>query len=326
MQSFAVHSSEMNSKGRIWTVLALAAAGVLCANGAEPGMRGGFALMGGGADQDAAFAWMCDRAGSGVFLILRASGTDAYDAYVHGLCARMLGVETLIIASRQQADDPAIATKIRDAGAVFVAGGSQDRYVNYWRGTPVEQAINGVISKNVPVGGTSAGLAVLGEYVFSARNDTIQSSEALKNPFDSRVTIDSDFLRVPHLEGKITDSHFVARNRMGRLIVFLARIAQSGSSAPFGIGIDEKTAVLMETNGKATVVGQGAAYFLHGSNPPEDCRPNTPLTYEHISVYRLAPGAGEFDISSWKGSGGTAYTISAKSGVLTSTLAGGGLY
>jgi len=59
------------------------------------------------------------------------------------------------------------------------------------------------------MGGTSAGLAVLGQYMFSALNDTVQSKETLRNPFDRRATIGHDFLKLPHLEGKITDSHFV---------------------------------------------------------------------------------------------------------------------
>jgi cyanophycinase-like exopeptidase len=47
-----------------------------------------------------------------------------------------------------------------------------------------------------------------------------------------------------HLEGKITDSHFVAR------------ISIAGwTRAPYGIGIDEKTAVLMDADGTATVTG-----------------------------------------------------------------------
>jgi cyanophycinase len=283
--------------------------------------------MGGGADQDAAFRWMCDRAGSGAFVILRASGTDAYNSYLRSLCPRVSSAETLIITSREQARDASVASNIRRAGALFIAGGSQDNYVNWWRGTPVESAINDLIVRGAPVGGTSAGLAVMGEYMFSALVDTVQSTDALRNPFDRRVTIDRNFLRVPHLEGKITDSHFVARNRMGRLIVFLARIAQAGwTPAPYGIGIDERTAVLMEEDGRASVVGQGAAYFVHAWKPPDVCRPDIPLTYQDISVYRLSAGAGQFDISAWKGDGGTAYTVSARNGVLTSTLAGGGFY
>ncbi|MGI8962243.1 MAG: cyanophycinase [Bryobacteraceae bacterium] len=225
-------------------------------HGSVPG-KSGVALMGGGADQDAAFHWMCEKAGSVNFVVLRASGTDAYNPYIRKLCPAIDAVETLVIISREGAHQQFVIDKIRNAAALFIAGGSQDNYVSFWQGTPVEDCINALITRGVPIGGTSAGLAVLGEYMFSALNDTVQSNEALQNPFDRRVTIGRNFLKVPHLEGKITDSHFVARNRMGRLIAFLARISTDGwTRAPYGIGIEEKTAVLMNPDGTATVTGK----------------------------------------------------------------------
>ncbi len=172
----------------------------------------------------------------------------------------------------------------------------------------------------VPIGGNSAGLAVLAEYNFSALNDTIKSPQALANPFHERVTIGHGFLHVPNLEGKITDSHFVARDRMGRLVAFLARISKDGGpAAPCGIGIDEKTAVLMEPDGTAWVTGKGAAYFLRPPGPPEQCAPNRPVTYRNITVYRLKAGSGRFNIATWAATGAAAYTLSAQDGVLKST-------
>jgi hypothetical protein len=48
--------------------------------------RPGTVLMGGSTDVDAAFAWLCERGGQGDFLVVRASGTDAYNPYVQELC------------------------------------------------------------------------------------------------------------------------------------------------------------------------------------------------------------------------------------------------
>ncbi len=283
--------------------------------------------MGGGTDQDAAFQWMCDRAGGGDFIVLRASGNDAYNPYIKNLCPGLSSVETLVITSRKEASQPLIVEKTRNAAALFIAGGSQDNYINFWQRTPIEEAINSVIAKGAPVGGTSAGLAVLGEYSFSALKDTVKSAEALSNPFGDRVTISRDFLRVPRLKGIITDSHFVARDRMGRLITFLARISIDGwTREPLGIGIDEKTAVLMDADGIARVVGAGAAYFLRTPGQPEQCIPNTALTYRNVSVYRLMAGAGLFNVAAWTGTGGTEYTLSAERGVLISTLPRNAIY
>ena len=85
----------------------------------------------------------------------------------------------------------------------------------------------------------------------------------LANPYFERVTLEREFLKVPHLENLITDSHFAKRDRMGRSLGFLARIMKDGwSSSPREVAIDEKSAVLVEADGKARVVGTGkGAYF-----------------------------------------------------------------
>jgi N-acetylated-alpha-linked acidic dipeptidase len=297
------------------------------ADNVEARTSAGTALMGGGADQDEAFQWMCDKSGGGDFVVLRASGDGAYNDYIRDLCPALDSVETLVIASREGAAQPFVAAKIRNAEALFIAGGSQDNYVNFWQGTPVQEAINAVIHKGVPVGGTSAGLAVLGEYFFAALHDTIRSGEALANPFDTRVTLGRGFVHVPHLEGIITDSHFVARDRLGRLAVFLARIATEGwTRTPSAIGIDEKTAVLLDADGSVAVTGKGAAYFLRAPGSPEQCRASAPLTYRNLSVYRLGAGQGRWNLAAWTGSGGTAYSVSVERGDLVSTQAANQIY
>jgi cyanophycinase len=122
----------------------------------------GAALMGGGADQDPAFRWLCDRAHGGDFLILTATGDDDYNPYVQKLC-KVNSVATLAIPDKDAAMDPFVTDTIRHAEAIFITGGDQSNYVKYWQGTPVQTTINQRLREHVPIGGTSAGLAVLGE-------------------------------------------------------------------------------------------------------------------------------------------------------------------
>jgi hypothetical protein len=49
------------------------------------------------------------------------------------------------------------------------------------------------------------------------------------------------------------------------------------------------------------------------------------LTYRNMSVFRAQPGS-TFDVPSWRGRNGTAYTLNVESGVVTSTLPGGSIY
>lgn len=291
----------------------------------------GISMMGGGSDLDEAFRWLCDKGNGGDFLILRARGDDDYNSYVNGLC-KANSVATLIIPDREAAQDPAVAEIIRKAEVVFIAGGDQANYIRGWKGTPVERAINENLAAGKPIGGTSAGLAVEGEFVYGAMGDKpddkdLASTDVLADPYFERVTLVREFLKIPHLENLITDSHFAKRDRMGRTLGFLARIMKDGwSSSPREVAIDEKSAVLVEADGKATVVGTGkGAYFLRPTQAPEVCEKGVPLTFLGISVYRVQAG-GHFDLTSWTGDGGTAYSLSVERGKIESTQAGKGSY
>ena len=291
----------------------------------------GIAMMGGGSDLDEAFRWLCNKGNRGDFLILRARGDDDYNSYVNGLC-KANSVATLIIPDRQAAEDPAVAEIIRKAEVVFIAGGDQSNYIRGWQGTPVEKAINENIAAGKPIGGTSAGLAVQGEFVYGCLKDKpddkdLASTDVLSDPYFERVTLVRDFLKIPHLENLITDSHFAKRDRMGRTLGFLARIVKDGwSSSPRDVAIDEKSAVLVEADGKARVVGKGkGAYFLRPTQAPEVCEKSLPLAFRGISVYRVKAG-GHFDLTSWNGEGGTAYSLSVERGKIQGTQAGKGIY
>lgn len=279
----------------------------------------GTVLMGGGSDVAAAFQWMIGKSGGGDFVVIRTTGTDAYNPWVYGL-GTVNSVETLIIKSRAAASDPFVVAKIRAAEAVFIAGGDQSTYINYWKGTPVATALDYVANvKLAPVGGTSAGLAVLGKFIYTGATGSVTSSTALADPYNRYVTLDRDFVPIAHMSSVITDSHFVTRDRMGRLITFLGRIIKDGwASAARGIAVDEATAILVEPSGAATRVGSGAVYFLSSNGMPATCVSGSPLTYTGLPVYKVS-GAATFNLASWTGSGGTAYTLSVNAGALSSS-------
>lgn len=284
------------------------------------------ALMGGGEDIDEAFQWMCGKSGGGDFLVVRATGDDDYDPYIAKLCHEN-SVATLIIPTREAAMDPAVAEIISKAEALFISGGDQSNYVKYWKGTPVEDAINGLIERGVPVGGTSAGLAVLGQFAFSAMNDSAYSKETLANPFNDRVTIATDFLQVPHMEDTITDTHFVKRDRQGRFLGFMARILAGGMAKEVrGIAFDERSAGLMEPDGTVKVVGTGkGGYFYRPTHAPTVCAVGKPLTFRDVEVYR-APNGASFDLLRWKGEKGQSYVLNVVDGNVTTTQPGGAVY
>ena len=290
---------------------------------------GGLLLMGGSTDVDAGFLWMIDKSGGGDFVVLRATGTDAYNPWIYNDLGGVDSAATIIIQNRAAASDPFVLDQIRNAEALFIAGGDQANYVEDWKDTPVEDEINQLAARGVPVGGTSAGLAVLGQFVFSAVNGTVYSDTTLSDPYNKKVALDRDFLSLPHMGGVITDSHFSARDRMGRLITFLARITNDNwADQALGVGINERTALAMEPDGTARVLGESSVYFLKTPGDPQVCQPKTALTYHDIAVYRISVGDSNasFSFSKWTGRGGTAYILHVDDGVITSTQPGGSIY
>src|SRR3954471_23865973 len=285
-------------------------------------VKAGFALVGGGKDQDSVMRWFLEHSGGGDVVVLRASGGDAYNAYMNGL-SKIDSVESIVVNTPEAARDPFVARKIRAAEALFIAGGDQWNYVRLWRGSPVGEAIQFLIDRGVPVGGTSAGLAVLGEYVFTAEKDTVTSKQALADPFDEHVTVGQDFLRISPLRNTITDSHFHARDRMGRTLAFLARMLEPGKLREArAIAIDERSAALIDPNGKVKVEGEGMVYFIRADRPAAVCKAGAPLPFRGISVYRVPPG-GSFDVRTWTGQGGTTYELNVETGTVASTQPGG---
>lgn len=282
-------------------------------------------LMGGGPDVDAAFRWMIQKSGGGNFVVIRATGTDAYNPYIYDM-GGVRSVETLIIPSRTAASDPFVLERVRNAEAVFIAGGDQSDYMRYWKDTPLDTALQELANRNIPIGGTSAGLAVMGQFIYTGENQSVTSPEALANPYNKNVTLGRDFLTLPTMGRVITDSHLDTRDRIGRLVAFLGRIVQDGwSGTARGLGVDVETALLVE-NGQAQRVGLGSVYFLQTVGLPQVCAPKTPLTYRNLGVQRLS-GNGTFDLNNWAGYGSTTnYAISAVQGVLSSTQPGGSVY
>jgi cyanophycinase len=282
-------------------------------------------LQGGGTDVDENFVRMGAKAGGGDFVVIRASGTDAYNPYILSLCS-CDSVATIVFKNRNAAFQPFVIDTIRKAEAVFIAGGDQSDYVSLWKNTPVEDAIHFVAQKPAPVGGTSAGMAIMSEFLYSAMsNSSLDSAEGLADPFHRDLTLDRDFLALPNLRGLITDQHLIERDRIGRTITFLARLVHDGWTAQGrAIAADRETALHVDPeDGTAEVLATPPhatpyVYFLRTPGPPEVCATGTPLTYRNVAVYRIGPG-GTFDLDTWTGRGGIAYTLSAVSGVLTSS-------
>lgn len=257
---------------------------------------------GGSTDVDAAIQWLIDQVRGCTscstkvdVVILRSSGSNGYNDYIYAMNG-VDSVETLVITSARDANTAAVEDTVRKAEVIFFAGGDQCNYVNYFKGTVVESAVEDVYSRGGGVGGTSAGEAIQGEFVYDGCNGSATSADALANPYHRRVSFTYDFFHWANLERTITDSHFAQRDRMGRTMAFIARQIQDGqATSVLAVAVNEVTSVVVDRNGLATVMGDGPAYFVLGDHAPEVCLARTPLTYSNYKIWKV-PSGGTFDL------------------------------
>jgi len=286
--------------------------------------RGLIVMQGGGDDVDYNYQRMGEYAGGGDFVVLRASGADDYNQYILDLCA-CDSVETIVFESRDAAYDDFVIEKIRNAEAIFIAGGDQSRYVLFWKDTPVEDAIHYVTAKPAPIGGTSAGMAIMGQFTYSAMTESLTSAAALADPFHKDVWLETDFIRLPAMHNVITDQHLIERNRIGRTITLMSRLLIDNSTRTArAIAADRETAVHVDpASGIAEIFSVKEhetpfVYFLRTTREPDVCVAGEPLSIHDVEVYRATTG-NKFNLTTWTGEGGITYTLNVKNGVLESS-------
>tara|TARA_B100001057_G_C22780210_1_gene923339 strand:- start:125 stop:1312 length:1188 start_codon:yes stop_codon:yes gene_type:complete len=284
----------------------------------------GICLMGGSTEDDRAMIWFLEKANGGDIIVIRASGSDGYNNYFFSeLGVEVNSVETIVFNNAAAANDSYVLQQIANAEAIWIAGGDQSVYINYWKNSEVENLLNMHINEKLAViGGTSAGMAILGSSYFSANNGTVYSSEALEDPYNTFMTFGhNDFLEIPLLDNTITDTHFSEREREGRILTFIARMNSELGAHSLGIACDEYTAVCIDSSGLGAVYGEWPeyddyAFFIQmnceDENQPEQMQIGVPFTWNYngkaAKVYKVGgttTGDHFLDLNDWQtGNGG----------------------
>jgi len=260
----------------------------------EPGL-----LLAGGGEWDLnAFRWFVAKAGNGHIVVLRASQAGEAGEEFMNRVGGVASVETFVFDHRKAAYDPRVLSALEKADGVYIAGGDQSRYVRFWQATPLSALLD-ELAKDRPIGGTSAGLAIMGWRGYAAFGDGMTSPEALENPLALGVTNYRDFLHLPHMEHIFTDSHFMIRQRMGRLIAFLAKERMNGAKQIVGLGMDEQASLVVEGNGVARLMAPAGTYawLVQPKGSPKRAKLGLPLDYAAVQITGIGPDS-RFDLAS----------------------------
>lgn len=248
----------------------------------------GLMLVGGGNWPYDAFRWMNERMGHGHLVILRASGdVEAQQEWFHDV-GGIASARTFVFSDRRAASDPVVLDAIAKADGIFIAGGDQANYVRFWKGTPLAQALDAHVRAGKPLGGTSAGLAILGAWSYGALDGgSMVSEDALRDPLNPGMTLVGDFLHMPFLEHVFTDTHFSKRERLGRLVAFVADARARGATGIVGLGVDEGAALCVDGDGIGrlfTPIPGGAAWLVVPTAPASVLEAGKPLQIAGVDV------------------------------------------
>jgi cyanophycinase-like exopeptidase len=270
----------------------------------------GIVLMGGGSEVDAAFTtYVYPIANGGDFVVLRTDNSRGYQSYLHTNLVAQLpssqrvalkpnSVETLVVDSRAKAESAYVKWVVEGANCIFIAGGDQTEYVEFWRGTALDTAVRAAYARGAVVGGTSAGACVMGDYIYDPGTDpAATSATAISNPYRAGMVFSTDFWDFPPMRQTYVEPHFVTRDRMGRSLVMMGRLRQDETTENITtFCMDEGTSLFINAQGIATAQsesGTTAAYVLTESRRSTrriQIAPGVPAIYRGLLRTKLTPG------------------------------------
>jgi cyanophycinase len=294
-------------------------------------------LAGGGSDQawGAGWKYLIDNSGGGDIVIVRADGRiGSYENWIYkdesDLKFRPVNsVTTIVLEKAQDANDPKTIKAINEAELIFFAGGDQNLYITWFKNSKLEKAFEmSVRLRNIPVGGTSAGMALLAGLSYRARftsptnGGNLTSEDVLNNPTAAINVLESNSISASHLKNVITETHFSERDRFGRIVGLMAKAIynkDANYSQIKSISSDAGTAFCYNAQGIGHVYGSDAVYFMQGQTPPEILKPEKPLTWDAngtaVDVQILKAGQ-IFRLVEWGAEEGVRSQWSVRDGIL----------
>lgn len=191
---------------------------------------------------------------SEVLIVPVASDFPEFAADVYTQAFRNLGVanpRVLRATSRQDVINANVEELLDGVRGVFISGGDQMRLVSILGGTKFADKLRHLVrDTKIVLAGTSAGAAGMSTAM-------IVRGESTPHPHKNSVRLSPG---LGFLKNIIIDQHFTERGRISRLIT-----AVSFNPYNLGIGIDENTAIILNSEGILEVYGQGSVTIVDGS-------------------------------------------------------------
>ncbi|MGB7069985.1 MAG: cyanophycinase [Pyrinomonadaceae bacterium] len=210
-------------------------------------------LAGGGKRPTEAIRKFVDWSGGNkakILVITWASGVpgESFAAITEDFSAfKTASIENAPIAPIGTYERIKLIDQVKNATGIFFTGGDQNRIMDVFKDAELLKIVREKYSKGTPIGGTSAGTAVMSDPMITGEADLkiIDGSKVGTRP------------GVGLLPGTILDQHFIQRQRENRLFGLVMK-----HPSKLGVGIDEDTVLMVENNRIADVIGETQVMFV----------------------------------------------------------------
>jgi len=185
-------------------------------------------------------------------------------------------ITTINICGRKTSEIHGNLEHIMDYTCLFFTGGDQLRISSIIGGTDFHDLIHNFCTEGRVIAGTSAGASMMSEVM-------IVEGEDQEAPTKCTIKLAPG---MGLIKGVIIDQHFNQRGRISRLF---AGVAQNPNI--IGIGIDEDTAIVVDSNETFSVIGNGVVTVVDGKDIEytniSEQHPNDPLALTNVRVHIL---------------------------------------
>ncbi len=161
-------------------------------------------------------------------------------------------ISTPLIRTREEAHHQDNVALLAQAAGIFITGGDQYTLTQVLDRTLAEEAMMQAYHKGAVIAGTSAGATAMGRPMIVAGGGSGELRMGMVQMSHGLGWVGDD---------TIIDTHFGARGRFPRLASAVAE-----HPAALGIGIDENTCLLVNSEGHCAVAGAGVIYFVDAAN------------------------------------------------------------
>ena len=181
--------------------------------------------------------------------------------------------------NKTKLNNKTLIDSLQKAKLIFITGGDQNRFMDAIKSTTVFTAIHLAYKNGSTVAGTSAGAAVMCEYMITGNQKLDTNCNATFKNIQHNNLVTKQGLAL--IKNVIIDQHFLKRNRYNRLMT-----AMVDFPTYTGIGIDESTAIIVSSK-LVQVIGESEVVIFKNINTVKKSTKNNLVSIKKIelSVY-----------------------------------------